>query len=415
MCDEHRNGRVPQPDLTNLDAYFEVGCDHDHDAEEAFKLADYHGMYKAKLRRLHLARPLAADARLWHANDIAAADAPPMRDLAPSAGEIAMRLLQARILHGQGKILECLEALLALKGVVPDKDSLLDDVRAVIGPTIQRFNEFAAGGDIEQAAKYADALAALLPGNPAVLNSALSCSVALGRKPQAERYSATIAGIDAAQTAAQPAAPEFSDPAVLETIAPVPPATLKNLDPSAHTACATFTIRPVRSYAARSPKAARNRSGQLLDAARYLDVDVPKDSEWASWEKHYPPCHGSRRSVGCARSPRPRCRWSRRSSSPLHRASRWTGAACRRRPKASRPKRCSSPLPTRPMSISMPGPISVRSWNTAMCLRWVVLHAHRRRQELARVAKSVGVTSNRVIFAGGDNFDAGSGDGDPLL
>ena len=58
LCDAHGKGLTPQPDLTNLDAYFEAGIDHDHDSQEVLKIADYHGMYRAKLKRFHLARPL---------------------------------------------------------------------------------------------------------------------------------------------------------------------------------------------------------------------------------------------------------------------------------------------------------------------------------------------------------------------
>ena len=46
----------------------------------------------------------------------------------------------------------------------------------------QCFNQLVAAGNIDQAALYADALADLLPGNAAALNSALSCNVALGRQ-----------------------------------------------------------------------------------------------------------------------------------------------------------------------------------------------------------------------------------------
>jgi predicted O-linked N-acetylglucosamine transferase (SPINDLY family) len=72
MCAEHQEGRVPRPDLTNLDAYLEAGIDHDHEAQEVLAIADYHGFYKRKLTRLHLARPMRPDARLWTETDIAA-------------------------------------------------------------------------------------------------------------------------------------------------------------------------------------------------------------------------------------------------------------------------------------------------------------------------------------------------------
>ena len=74
MASEHQKGNTPQPDLTNLDAYLEAAIDHDHETEETLTVADYHGLYKAKLARLHLARPMRADQRLWTAEDIARAE-----------------------------------------------------------------------------------------------------------------------------------------------------------------------------------------------------------------------------------------------------------------------------------------------------------------------------------------------------
>jgi hypothetical protein len=71
MCSEHQRGRVPQPDLSNLDSYLEAGIDHDHENQEILAMADYHGLYKATLARLHLARPIRADERVWTAKDIA--------------------------------------------------------------------------------------------------------------------------------------------------------------------------------------------------------------------------------------------------------------------------------------------------------------------------------------------------------
>jgi predicted O-linked N-acetylglucosamine transferase (SPINDLY family) len=74
MCSDHQKGRTPRPDLSNLDSYLEAGSDHDHENQEVLGIADYHGPYKARLARLHLARPMHADERVWTAKDIALAD-----------------------------------------------------------------------------------------------------------------------------------------------------------------------------------------------------------------------------------------------------------------------------------------------------------------------------------------------------
>jgi hypothetical protein len=77
MVEDYRRGHLPQPNLTNLDAYLKVGVGFDHDAQEMLAAPDYHGLYKAGLARRHRARPLPADGRLWSAVDIAAADERP--------------------------------------------------------------------------------------------------------------------------------------------------------------------------------------------------------------------------------------------------------------------------------------------------------------------------------------------------
>jgi len=74
MCEDHRRGRLPQPDLRNLDRYLEVGLGLDHEGQELLAVADYEQLYKEGLMRQHWARAIAADARLWSAKDIEAAE-----------------------------------------------------------------------------------------------------------------------------------------------------------------------------------------------------------------------------------------------------------------------------------------------------------------------------------------------------
>ena len=75
MVEDYRRGDLPEPDLTNLDAYLKVGVGFDHDTHEMLAAADYHGLYRAGLARRHRARPLWPDARLWTAAEITATDA----------------------------------------------------------------------------------------------------------------------------------------------------------------------------------------------------------------------------------------------------------------------------------------------------------------------------------------------------
>ena len=75
MVVEAQQGRLPRPDLTNLDAYFSIGTDLDHEGEEMLAVEDYPALYKTRLARRHLLRSLPADGRFWTEADIAAADA----------------------------------------------------------------------------------------------------------------------------------------------------------------------------------------------------------------------------------------------------------------------------------------------------------------------------------------------------
>ncbi|CAM3120356.1 O-linked N-acetylglucosamine transferase, SPINDLY family protein [Asticcacaulis taihuensis] len=57
--------RLPQPDLANLDTYFEMGLLHDHEAVEVQTIADYKGFWREKLAKRHAYRPVPFDNRLW--------------------------------------------------------------------------------------------------------------------------------------------------------------------------------------------------------------------------------------------------------------------------------------------------------------------------------------------------------------
>jgi predicted O-linked N-acetylglucosamine transferase (SPINDLY family) len=87
MAADYARGFLPQPDLTNLEDYFEVGLAQDHDARETGSIADYHDVYKSGLARRHRCRQLHPDQRLWMQADIAAAEqkpAPRQNNTAPA-------------------------------------------------------------------------------------------------------------------------------------------------------------------------------------------------------------------------------------------------------------------------------------------------------------------------------------------
>ncbi|MDE2487729.1 MAG: N-acetylglucosamine transferase [Alphaproteobacteria bacterium] len=65
MVADYRAGRLPRPDLSNLEAYFAIGCGLDHEAEDVGQRADYHEIYRRGLAERDLVRPLRPDPRLW--------------------------------------------------------------------------------------------------------------------------------------------------------------------------------------------------------------------------------------------------------------------------------------------------------------------------------------------------------------
>lgn len=65
MRDEYLSGAMPQPRLSNLDSYFEIGVAQDHELREMGALTDYDGFYQAQLARRHYHHPMDPDGRLW--------------------------------------------------------------------------------------------------------------------------------------------------------------------------------------------------------------------------------------------------------------------------------------------------------------------------------------------------------------
>ena len=100
---------------------------------------------------------------------------------------------RVRVLSALGRTSEVLDALATLKACAVDPEYLLDEIRAQIPATLERFNAHLAAGEIAQAETYIAALAALLPGNVAILNAALSCNSALGRQERVQEYSLALA------------------------------------------------------------------------------------------------------------------------------------------------------------------------------------------------------------------------------
>jgi predicted O-linked N-acetylglucosamine transferase (SPINDLY family) len=374
LCDAQDKGLTPQPDLANLDAYFEAGIDHDHDGQEVLKIADYHGLYRAKLKRFHLARPLHADTRLWRADDIAAAEA-----RAPQQPPAAQP-------DSEDRTLDRLHVLLALKARGLPEEKLLENIRTLMDPAIHCFNRLIAAGDVEQAARYADALADLLPGNAAVLNAALSCNAALARKDRVAQLSASLAEGTPAPLA--PAAPPAQNPLH-------PLLQLRDLyDQASSILCGPLTEPGLKQVSL------------LRAAARNLDVAVPENSEWAGWEKHYRLAFQAIDVSALARpTPEPSDEGKIAFVTAAGRKLDWRGvqaAAKNLRAQAVFFAAADKPY------VDLYGRAYIASiLEHSDVSSLVVLHVIGGAKELPAIARSLGISSNRLIFAG-DALDAGS-------
>ena len=377
LCDAHGKGLTPEPDMANLDAYFEAGIDHDHDGQEVLKIADYHGMYRAKLKRFHLARPLHADSRLWREDDIAGAGehAPQQPPAAQSGSE-------------EDRTLDRLRVLLALKARGLPEESLLDNIRTLIDPATRCFNRLVAAGQVEQAAHYADALADLLPGNAAVLNAALSCNVALERKDRAAQLSASLAG---AKPATQLLDATTTEPAV----ALHPLLQLRDLyDQASSILCGPLTEPGLKQVS------------RLRATARKLDVALPENSEWAGWAKHYRLAFQAI-DVSAVTRPTPEASNDGKIAfvTAASRKLDWRGVQAAA--KSLRAKAVFFAAADQAY-VDLYGRAYIESiLQHSDVSSLIVLHVIGGAKTLPAIAKSLGISSNRLIFAG-DAFDAGN-------
>lgn len=74
MIEDCRQGRLPRPDLTNLDVYQQVGIEVDHEAVEVLAIPDYDDWFRSRLARRHRVWPIGPDCRLWGEAEIAVAE-----------------------------------------------------------------------------------------------------------------------------------------------------------------------------------------------------------------------------------------------------------------------------------------------------------------------------------------------------
>jgi predicted O-linked N-acetylglucosamine transferase (SPINDLY family) len=92
MWTAFQNGELPQPDLTNLDVYLEVGSQVRHEEIEVQTLQDYHGWWTEKLDQRHKFRPIPPDQRLRQPHPNYRSAQPSARPKLPPVAPIAATL-----------------------------------------------------------------------------------------------------------------------------------------------------------------------------------------------------------------------------------------------------------------------------------------------------------------------------------
>ncbi len=311
----------------------------------------------------------------------------------------------ANILGVEGRTLAALEKLCALKAVTADKEALLDDIRAQLPAAMRRFNDHLAANELEQAEKYAAAMAALVPGNVALLNSALSCNLALRRYEQAKKYASAILRFDPNHAAARALLASHDMPDVGSEIerrvAQVlseqqdahPLLRLRDLhDVVSLILCETLTDTRVAQI------------GRLLDTARRLTVDVPAGSELAGWETHYRLALKAI-DIDAVIAPTPQVAREPALALASSTGKNLSWSAVQARVKRVGAKAVFFAAADRKyVDLYAPWYIkSVLKYCDVGCL--VVVHVIGGAGQLKEVARSLGIVDERLIFAG-DRFDA---------
>jgi tetratricopeptide (TPR) repeat protein len=205
-------------------------------------------------------------------------------------GDVGTLLQLVRLWGAEGKTLDAIEKLVALKSATTDVEALLGEIQSQVPTAIQRFNDHLGASEIETAERYASALVALIPRNIPLLEAALSCNLALGHKGKAAKYAAILLSLDAAHAAARNVLAECSNQTIdadgeIEDRMALALAAKCDIHPlirlrDVHDVASTILCRPLTARAVEQIE-------QLLRAAREIDVGELAGSEWEGWAKHY--------------------------------------------------------------------------------------------------------------------------------
>lgn len=199
------------------------------------------------------------------------------------------------IYTAQERTLDVLGALRTIRLSRKNPDSLLQEIQERALPAIGKFNAHLEAGETLQAERYAAALVALIPNSEPMLTAAMSCNQVLRRWGEVERYARALLKVDPSNPAAQivmAAAnrtlppPPPADPALAEIATKMTEAlTPSELHPllrlrDIHDVVSLILCRPL-------PPQSEAQIEALLAAADALRVVVDAGSEWEGWHRHY--------------------------------------------------------------------------------------------------------------------------------
>lgn len=308
--------------------------------------------------------------------------------------------LLALAMRTQGLTLQAIDKLIAWKTVAANTEALANEIRALMPSAIERFNDHLAAGRIAEAEAYAAALAALLPGHAGILNSALSCNIALGRRQETARYAAALLELDPSHAGARAALADNEavafDQRIAETLS-----TSENIHPlivlrDIHDLISAILCRDLTDRSIEQARA-------LLQAARCVDVSMLKGTEWEGWATHYRVAIEAT-DLTLALAPTPSAMDAQEisfvasSGAPLN----WAGVQAAARGVQARTVFFAAADASYVDLYARWYVNSILEHCDVPCL--VVLHVIGGAEKLPDIARSVGITSERLIFAA-DHFD----------
>jgi FkbM family methyltransferase len=322
-------------------------------------------------------------------------------------GRSDIRLAYAEALGEAGRTLDAMAQLNALKalGVTPE---LLTAIRTQAETAVGKFNLHLGRGETAEAERHAAALVELLPQNTAMMRAALSCNQALGRPAEALRYAALVAAHEPQNREARTTLADLLhatgdiaqeiEHRVALALAPAPEAHPLLMLRDLHDAAGLILCRPLTERS-------REQLDELLAAARALEVTAPEGSDWAAWAKHYGVLVEALDMELALAPPKPSPAGKLEMRGADGQALDWKALRAR----ADRlGARCVFFAAADEAYIDL-----YARWYALSILRYAdapflaVIHVIGGKGALARIAQTVGIADERVVFTA-DDFDAGA-------